>query len=165
MMSRFIFYTSLSTFRVTRMSVCLQSRIWDRYTAPSLLCWDAPEISRSDSLRALRIGRAGLRNHARICDTCSGVPGDQVFGERLTQLLTADLINDSVFFLVNVWGTLHCEHCPASIVVCDVEHTMSTSAYGAPNSLRWVYFSMFNKARFCGRLGVTWRWTEGYRLA
>ena len=29
----------------------------------------------------------GLRNHVRVYVTFSGVPGDQVFGERLTRLL------------------------------------------------------------------------------
>ena len=29
----------------------------------------------------------GLRNHVRVCVTFSGVPGDQVFRERLTRLL------------------------------------------------------------------------------
>ena len=45
--------------------------------------------SRPGPLRAQRIGRAGLRNHARACDTCSGVPGDQVFGERIAARLLA----------------------------------------------------------------------------
>ena len=51
------------------------------------LCWVVPKLLRSGPPRARRIGRAGLWNHVRVCVTCSGVPGDQVFGERLTRLL------------------------------------------------------------------------------
>ena len=51
------------------------------------LCWVVPKLLRSGPSRARRIGKASLRNHVRVCVTCSGVPSDQVFGERLTRLL------------------------------------------------------------------------------
>jgi hypothetical protein len=44
-----------------------------------------------DILRAWRIGRACLWNHPRIYNTCSGVSGDQIFREHITQQLGANL--------------------------------------------------------------------------
>ena len=86
MSSRFILYTSPSIgYKKESFFSHIQST---NASQPSLLnC--LLSSSRPGPLRAQRIGRAGLRNHARACDTCSGVPGDQVFGERITARLLA----------------------------------------------------------------------------
>ena len=59
------------------------------YTSPSIGYKKESFFFRHIHECAQRIGRAGLQNHAHACDTCSGVPGDQVFGERIAVRLLA----------------------------------------------------------------------------
>ena len=56
-------------------SAGLEPRVRDTGHNTSSHCWVAPRLSRSDPLRARRIGRVGLRNHTCIYVTCSGFWG------------------------------------------------------------------------------------------
>jgi hypothetical protein len=144
MTSRFILYTSFSTFcayKNEHLPSAAPLRVGDTtHPAPSFFCWVAPEYLRPNPLRKQRVGRAGLRNCRLSSDTCSGVWMIRFLGSISVTTRFFLVIADIFFFgsSTSCWTFegLHCEHRPTSIVVRDIEHcTVSTSMHGVVGAL------------------------------
>ena len=145
MTSRFILYTSSSTFctykkESSSLAAWMRHSVQHHCSSIELL----PSFPRPNPLRARRVGRAGLQNHHLHLRHLLGYVSDQIFGEHhrdcslFMNIFMVMLLIGSSSLSSPQWTPegLRGEHLPASTVVHDFDqHTMTTRVNGATSAL------------------------------